>query len=202
VDSETKYHHGNLKQALIDNALDLIKGQGVEKLSLRKLAATIGVNQTALYSHFKNKNELLAELARQGYSALALRMKRLEEQNLKHDAVLMALSRSYIEFAQENPEIFKLMFSPSFSELHKNDPELWTTSEQSFHIYERIIQNYLQQKGSELQPKLAALAVWSFMHGFCHLVIGDRLSDETLHALNEGVLLNGLLNIFENGLGN
>jgi len=202
VISDTKYHHGNLKQALIDSAQQIIKSFGTEGLSLRKLAATIGVNQTALYSHFKNKNELLAELARQGYADLSLRMQKLAEQAATNDSVLSALAHSYIEFAQENPEIFKLMFSPSFSALHQNDADLWAISEQSFRIYEQIIHKYLQQKGSDAHLKLASLAAWSFMHGFCHLVIGDRLSDETLLMLNEGNLLAGLVSVLENGLGN
>lgn len=200
--SEAKYHHGNLKQALIDSALDIIHHQGLESLSLRKLAASIGVNQTALYSHFKNKNELLIELTRRGYVDLANRMKKLADQNLPSDAVLLELAHSYIEFAQNDPEIFKLMFSPSFSLLHQDNPELWTTSEQSFQIFEQIIEKYLHEKGSSSSLKLASLAAWSFMHGFCHLIIGDRLSDDTLQLLHEGPLLNGLINLLENGLSN
>ncbi|MDX1453127.1 MAG: TetR/AcrR family transcriptional regulator [Oleiphilaceae bacterium] len=199
--SDTRYHHGNLKQTLIDHALEIIHRDGVDQLSLRKLATGIGVNQTALYSHFKNKNELLAELARQGYVELTERLQQLAQNESTHDNIITALAERYISFARTHPEVFKLMFSPSFTQLHQNDETLWTTSQQSFHIYEQIITRYLQQKQANTSPKLAALAAWSFMHGFCHLIIGDRLSSDTLQTLNEGALLPGLVHLLENGIG-
>lgn len=197
-----KYHHGNLKQALLDNALSIIEGNGLDALSLRKLAATIGVNQTALYSHFKNKNELMKDLARHGFSQLSQSMNTQLEKTPSAERALLELANVYLLFAQHNPELFKLMFSPEFTELHKNDDDLWKTSEESFHIYEAVIGDYLSLKGSKANPKLASLAAWSFIHGFCHLIIGDRLSQDTLILLNNGHLLEGLIGVIQCGLDN
>ena len=63
-----RYHHGNLKLALLDAAIAQIKEVGIEKLSLRGIARTVGVSQTAPYRHFKDKNQLLADVAAQAFT--------------------------------------------------------------------------------------------------------------------------------------
>ncbi len=199
---QAKYHHGDLKQSLVVSAQDMIARDGVNALSLRKLASAIGVNQTALYSHFKSKNQLLAELARQGYAELTKSLQVIREAKHGPERLMLELSTSYVAFARSKPEIFKLMFSPSFSDLHRDDPELWAVSETSFQIYEEIIAQYVSVVGGEQRVKLVALAAWSFMHGFCHLLLGDRLSRDTMKVYESGALLKGLVEILENGIAN
>lgn len=199
-ETKPQYHHGSLKEALIENALHFMKGQSFEELSLRKLAATIGVNQTALYSHFKNKNALLAELAKYGFEQLIQQSHQVFKQGKSAEENLSLFAEYYLEFARQNPELFKLMFGPLFTHLHPENESLWDLAEESYSLYQAVIDDYLHSIGSQTSAKLAALTVWSFMHGFGHLVIGDRLSEESLAALDNKQLLDQLLSIIKYGL--
>ncbi len=194
------YHHGNLKQALIEQSLNMLASSSYEALSLRKLASELGVNQTALYSHFKNKNALLAALAEHGFCQLIEQSH--HENKLAHtpDEKLTRFVAYYLNFAQNNSELFKLMFGPLFSHLHPESDTLWAIAEESFALFQEVVNDYLQSVGSDIPDRLATLTVWSFMHGFGHLLIGDRLSEESLQALNQGDLLDHLLSIIKNGL--
>lgn len=198
--TKAQYHHGGLKEALIKNALQFLEEHSFEDLSLRKLAATIGVNQTALYSHFKNKNALLAELAKYGFDQLIRQSHRIFEQGNSAEENLSLFAEYYVVFTRQNPELFKLMFGPLFSHLHPENAELWLAAEESFSLFQAVIEDYLQSIASQTPTKLAVLTIWSFMHGFGHLVIGDRLSEESLAALDNEQLLDQLLNVIKNGL--
>lgn len=199
-DTKPQYHHGSLREALIENALVFLKSNSVEDLSLRKLAATIGVNQTALYSHFKNKKALLAELAKFGFEDLIKQSVLVFEQGKTAEENLSLFAQYYLTFAIEHPELFKLMFGPLFSELHPESETLWSTAEESFLLFQTVVEDYLKSVSSHTPSKLAVLTVWSFMHGFGHLVIGDRLNEESLAALESGQLLDQLLNVIKSGL--
>lgn len=196
------YHHGNLKQALIDHALGLLREKSFEELSLRKLAAGLGVNQTALYSHFKNKNALLAELASYGFEGLIEQSHEVMAQSASAEKRLSLFAEHYLVFARENTELFKLMFGPLFSHLHPESPRLWEVAEESFVLFKEVVEDYQQSVGSQTPLYLGVLSVWSFMHGFAYLVIGDRLGEESLDALDNEQLLEQLLGIIKRGLQN
>jgi len=198
--TKKKYHHGSLKSALIQAVLDLMESQTYESLSLRKIAARIGVNQTALYSHFKNKNALLAELTKHGFQQLIDESNTVLNQANNAEENLSLFVRYYLQFATQNPELFKLMFGPTFSHLHPDNPDLWTVSEDSFTLYQKVIEDYLASINSPTPSHLVSLTVWSFMHGFGYLIIGDRLSEDTLNALENDLLLEQLLDIIKLGL--
>lgn len=195
-----QYHHGSLKQALIEHALNLLTESRFEELSLRKLAAGLGVNQTALYSHFKNKNALLAELAKHGFEQLIAQSHRLLNRSDSEEERLNLFAEHYLSFARQNTELFKLMFGPLFSHLHPENPELWEAAEASFSLFQKVVADYLQSIGSRTPAHLAVLTVWSFMHGFGYLVIGDRLGEESLAALDNEQLLEQLLSVIKDGL--
>jgi AcrR family transcriptional regulator len=107
-----RYHHPDLRQALLDGAVRLIKEEGLREFSLRKLASQVGVSHAAPYRHFENKEAILATLMLEGH-------KRLRTSLL--DAVLrcrgkaidkfLAQGRAYLEFARKNPEYLNVMFS-------------------------------------------------------------------------------------------
>lgn len=109
---QRRYHHPDLRQALLDGAVRLIKEEGMRDFSLRKLAAQVGVSHAAPYRHFKNKQAILATLMLEGH-------KRLRTSLLDARAgcpgkgidKLIAQGRAYLEFARKNPEYLSVMFS-------------------------------------------------------------------------------------------
>jgi AcrR family transcriptional regulator len=107
------FHHGNLRQALLDEATAIIADQGVEAFSLREAARRIGVSPNAAYRHFADKGALLATLAQSGFTALAASMEQdVERAGADLIARLKATGSAYLAFARREPALFNLMFGP------------------------------------------------------------------------------------------
>lgn len=106
------YHHPDLKRALLDAAIAILKEEGSKGLTLRKLAQRAGVSHAAPYRHFANKDAILGALMLEGNRllALALNKARIERPGAAADR-LMALGRAYLAFARENPEHLDILFS-------------------------------------------------------------------------------------------
>lgn len=107
-----RYHHGDLRQTLLDGAVELIKTEGMRSFSLRRLAAQAGVSHAAPYRHFESKEEILAILMLEGHKRLRTDLM------AAHKAVrgkfadkLMGMARAYLEFARQHPAYLSVMFS-------------------------------------------------------------------------------------------
>jgi AcrR family transcriptional regulator len=155
-----QYHHGNLRAALIDAGAIVLESHGVEALSLREAARRAGVSQTAPYRHFEDKQALLAAVAGDGFQML------LEE--LKAAAVpyeddpaeaITAMGAAYINFAEEQPARFRLMFGRDIVDRHKYET-LDNVTEELADVIGRMLPN----------PALG-LGLWSAMHGLAWLLI-------------------------------
>lgn len=112
------YHHGDLRNAVIDRSLKLLEEHGVDALSLRLLARELGVSQPAFYHHFADRNELLAALAAKGFERLATGLEKIPEgdgpagkEALAHG--IAALMQGYVRFALHRPHLFRVMFTHS-----------------------------------------------------------------------------------------
>src|SRR5512147_2546442 len=104
------YHHGALREALLGQAFRDLEADGLESLSLRRLAETTGVSKTAPYRHFADKRELLVTIAAEGFRLLAERLEAVPSEGNALEGI-RALCRAYIEFARERPVLYKLMIS-------------------------------------------------------------------------------------------
>lgn len=113
VPKPRKYHHGNLREALIEAGLALIAEKGVPALTLREIGARAGVSRMAAYRHFKNKEELLFAIGEAGFKRFgdALQKARDEAADTYTDRVL-AMGLAYLEFASKNRAHFEVMFLP------------------------------------------------------------------------------------------
>lgn len=166
-----QYHHGNLRVALLEAAVELIRESSVEKLSLRALARKVGVSQTAPYRHFKDKNHLLVEIAKHTFEEIvAYTIKELEPQESPAENVCNC-GRAYLRYALANPERYKLIFGPSI-ENRETYPDLMEAGMNSFSILMNLVEQGIEQ-GDFLDqcPKLLANACWTSMHGFASLAI-------------------------------
>ena len=168
--SPKSYHHGNLRAELLDTALEQLRTAGTESLSLRAMARAIGVSQTAPYRHFTDKDELLAALATRGYQALLETLQKTgQSASESPKEQLFAFARAYVDYAAENPELFKLMFGPSLQPLDKY-PELRDASRETLSLVQKILHRGIQ-RGDFKEQDITYLANsgWAGIHGLATL---------------------------------
>ena len=181
---ESAYHHGDLQSSLLATATAMITEQGIEALSLRKLALRIGVSRTAAYHHFKDKNDLLSAIAAQGFIAWQKQAEQIFSDNkLTDKEKYQQFVQYYVRFATENASIYKLMFG---STLWKKDHESQSSSQTlidvaypSFQYQVKMTETW-QQKGilpkSQNTLRLAQVS-WATLHGIAQLVIDGIYAD-------------------------
>lgn len=107
------YHHGDLRRALVEAAERILENEGPSALSLRAVAREAGVSAAAPYHHFKDKNELLAAIAQEGFELLAQAMREGAAHEEDPRRRLNALGVAYVRFARDNPALYNLMYSTS-----------------------------------------------------------------------------------------
>ncbi len=176
-DHETAYHHGDLRQALIDSALTLIKEkQDAKTLSMREVARRAGVSNAAPYRHFADKDALLAAVAVKGFRILASYLREgvnsIPGEPLRQ---LQASGVAYVQFAVAYPSYYRVMFS-AFQPRDAKSPELNEAGLKAFGVLVEIIagaQAAGQVRPGEPQP--LAWVAWSLVHGLAMLVIERQL---------------------------
>lgn len=170
------YHHGNLRQALLDKALTSLRRYGAEQLSLRELARALGVSQAAPYRHFADKESLLAELATQGFRELARDMRASMQGKDGAAAALQASGLSYIRFAARHPEQYRLMFGKGRIEKGRYS-SFDEAATDAFGVLLTVIQQGVDSGNFKNEPVMVlALAAWSIVHGFASLAIDGQLA--------------------------
>lgn len=179
------YHHGNLRQALVDQAVRTIRDTGVEALTLRAAGARLGVSRTALYRHFADKQALLAAVATEGFRTFRNALAAAWEGAGRGRAGLQSMGRAYVAFARANPAHYQVMFG-GFLAHAACDPELTVVAEGAFRVLVDAIVE-LQRDGlvREGDPEGLAVFVWSSVHGLAMLAIDGQLGrpDASIEAL-------------------
>lgn len=180
------YHHGNLRQALVDQAVRTIRDTGVEALTLRDVADELRVSRTALYRHFADKQALLAAVAGQGFRAFRQALVEAWEPSRHDRDGFIAMGRAYVRFARENPSYYRVMFG-GFIDKVECDPGLAEEAGSAFAVLVGAIAE-LQGKSAVRPGDSQALAVfvWASVHGLALLAIDGQLA-------RPGVDLDGLI---------
>ena len=181
-----QYHHGDLRRALIDQALRTIDKLGVEGLTLRSVGEALGVSRTALYRHFSNKQALVAAVAREGFRTLRLSLVDAWERNGRGRAGFEAMGEAYLEFAVAHPSHYRVMFG-RFVESCARDPELIEEATAAFQaLVDALVDQQRDGGVRKDDPQMLARFVWSLTHGIAMLVIDGQLraADESGAALN------------------
>lgn len=177
-DALTPYHHGNLREALLEAGLELLRRDGAESLGLRELARQAGVSRTAPYRHFESKEALIAAIAEQGFLRLQAYQ---DEARRRHpddvQAWFLECARQYIRFAVEHPEHLKVMFGPYISQMPRQaDHPLHVAGNATFaKLVDLVVK--AQQAGlvRSGDPVEVSVSVWSLLHGFAMLLVQNRL---------------------------
>jgi AcrR family transcriptional regulator len=184
------YHHGNLKEALISAGLDILSEKGMEGLSLRNVAKKVGVSHTAPYNHFPDKQALLAAISTAGHEQLHQTLLDTFEK-FKHSSpdIIAEIAWSYLQFALDDPDKFKLMFSGALEE-ERAHPAYIEISRNNVSLLEEIIV-FCQNKGQLEKGRVENIAIklWSLVHGFTYLMLENQFPIEHLQGQNIKELL-------------
>jgi AcrR family transcriptional regulator len=168
--SETKpqYHHGDLRRALIDAALDLADSEGLEALTTRALARKLNVSHAAPARHFPNRSALLAEVAAEAFERFSHALSRAGK-GLPSEEVFSAMGRAYVRFALDHPALLRLMFSPELQALTEPSERLAATSAHAYQVLQTGARSALGSGASEEEVGEAAFLGWSVAHGAASL---------------------------------
>ena len=168
------YHHGDLKAEFIKIGMKILREEGINSLSLREISRRVGVSATAAYRHFNDKNHILEVLIVEIYKLLANDLKK-SINNITNDLYggFGKLCWSYISFALNNPNYFKLIFreqhtdnSQSILELSQEVSKIWLNL---------VIKNQKEGVFREDDPRKIHLAIWSIIQGIVILLINKQL---------------------------
>ncbi|MBM3572683.1 MAG: TetR/AcrR family transcriptional regulator [Alphaproteobacteria bacterium] len=176
-----RYHHGNLRAALIEAAGEIVADKGVEALSLREAARLVGVSHAAPYRHFADKEVLIAALATDGFHRLLGGIAAVPEAGAPEER-LVRLAQAYVDFARNEPGRFHLMFNRQARDREKY-PELYAAAIKSYELYAAAVAATLPA-GADIE--LAADTGWALVHGIANLMLErqcDPLSTERVAAL-------------------
>jgi AcrR family transcriptional regulator len=170
------YHHGNLRRALLDEALATIRAEGVDGLTLRQIGARVGVSRTALYRHFADKRALLTAVASEGFRTLREQLVTAWEEGGRGSAAFQAMGVTYIHFAVANPSHYRVMFGGFVDP--QNETELATEAEGAFQALVDAL-TALQRNDVVLGDDAVLMArfVWSVVHGVAMLGIDGQLRE-------------------------
>ncbi len=177
-----RYHHGDLRRALVEAALELLLEGGTEALGMRELARRVGVSAAAPYRHFRDKQALIQAVAAAGF-ALFLEATEAAKAGAPSDEQLGAMAEAYVQFALRYPRLYKLMFS---SELGKfEDKDLRRAADAAYASLA-----VAAAKEDPDSPGEAAISAWAFVHGLSMLLLDEQLLG--VSAANAGSLVKAL----------
>jgi AcrR family transcriptional regulator len=172
------YHHGDLRRALIDAAVATVAAEGTAAVSLRALAATVGVSHAAPVHHFGDKAGLFTAVATEGFDLLADELTSVWDR--EHD--FLETGVHYVHFALAHRGYFEVMFRPDLFDTLNAD--LQRAEERAFATLRGPVAAGRRGRTAE-GARLAALASWSTVHGLATLLLSGNLPDADLTDLAE-----------------
>lgn len=207
------YHHGDLRRALIDAALELVTEEQDWSFSLREVARRAGVSHNAPYNHFPEKRDLLGAVAAAGFETLRDRLAASIIGIKSARAALTACAKAYVQSGAENPALYRLMFGSALSVENggsgaqrrgaasdKGRPaEARAAGAEAKAVLDGIILRGAQSGEFDISPTskndlaLAALSGWSTVHGLTMLVIDDLTGSDLMLDTVVGRLMKRLL---------
>lgn len=189
-----KYHHGDVRNVLLQKAETILTDEGPTGLSLRRLARMTGVSEAAPYRHFDGKDGILAAVAISAFERFAQKLEDVAATVTKHEDRIMALGTAYVGFAIENPQHFRLIFGRERPPLDQY-PELRDAADNAFDVLQRAVTSVDRKADMTLSQAATAynraLAAWSRAHGIAMLVIDGMIVPPADIDLDDFVL--GLL---------
>ncbi|MEC3860957.1 TetR/AcrR family transcriptional regulator [Mesobacterium sp. TK19101] len=194
------YHHGNLRQALVEAALELIREKGPTGFTLSEAAKQAGVTPAAVYRHFAGREDLIAEAARQGYEVFADVMQFAYDSGQPSAlAAFEATGRAYLAFARKYPGHYIAMFESGIS-VNRN-PDLAIVAQRARDVLERAASDLSKHIPPEKRPPAAMFSahIWAMSHGVVELFA--RNSPGSVSPFPPEELLETGIGVYLRGLG-
>lgn len=194
------YHHGNLRKALVDAALSLIGEKGPAGFTFAEAARAAGVSAAAPYRHFRDRDALIADVARQGFEAFTSALSAAWDHG-RPDArsAFTRLGRAYLEFARQEPAYYSAMFEAGVA-VGKH-AEVRIAADQAFEVLHRACGAVVETLPAGRRPPvmMMALHVWSLSHGIASLFARGDEARRPIPMAPEDLLEAGVL-IYLDGL--
>ncbi len=195
------YHHGNLKEALIQAALDLIAQKGPGGFTFAEAARSAGVSPAAPYRHFRDRDDLLVDVARRGFDQFAQALARAWDDGRPEPmAAFERLGRAYLAFARSEPAYYSAMFEAGIP--LEASPELREAGEGAFAVLRGASEKLIARLPAGRRPPalMMALHVWALAHGIASLFGRADAGRRALPMSPEELLEAGVL-VYLRGLG-
>ena len=194
------YHHGNLRQALVDAAIELIEEKGPTGFTLTEAAKAAGVTPAAVYRHFAGREDLIAEAARQGFEVFADLMEHAYAKGQPSPlAALEATGRAYLAFARKFPGQYVAMFESGIS--INRDPQLAMVANRALGTLEKAAGEVMASLPPDKRPpaRMVSAHIWALAHGVVELF--GRGAPGTKSPFPPEDLLESGIGIYLRGLG-
>jgi AcrR family transcriptional regulator len=195
------YHHGNLREALIEAALDLIARKGPAGFTFAEAARSAGVSSAAPYRHFRDRDALIADVALRGFELFTARLDEAWN-NGRPDAfrAFENVGHAYLAFARDEPAYYSAMFEAGVP--LDGNPELRAAGEAAFAVLRRAAETFCARLPTEKRPPamMMSLHIWALSHGIASLFARGDEGRRTLPMSPEELLEAGVL-IYLRGLG-
>jgi AcrR family transcriptional regulator len=195
------YHHGNLREALIQAALDLIAKKGPAGFTFTDAARSAGVSAAAPYRHFRDRDALIADVARRGFEQFAVHLDRAWDEGRPDPfAAFENVGRAYLAFAHDEPSYYSAMFEAGLS--LDDDPRLHEIAERSFAVLRTASEALCARLPAEKRPPalMMSLHIWALSHGVASLFARGDSGRRRLPMMPEDLLEAGVL-VYLRGLG-
>ncbi|MCH2678792.1 MAG: hypothetical protein MKZ86_05160 [Alphaproteobacteria bacterium] len=198
MDVQKQYHHGDLKKLLIMSVVEAVKNDNLEKFSIREAARLLEVSPAAPYNHFNDKQELILASIYFCKNEFINYLKNKILINESHtNKKLAVIGKSYLQYANDNPEVFIFMFSQTLSNKDR------INNYQEFHqlFLTAINESFnLDDLRKRVSMNSAVNAAWSIIHGTACLIASRTLSDEEVNGYINGNLFNEISSIWAVGV--
>ena len=161
------YHHGNLRNELIEAGIKMVQQDGIAKLSLRKLATLCGVSEAAPYSHFANKDDLLSAMQNHVTEQLLNHLKDAAEQSENPDSptAVLNMGKAYVLFFMENPAYYSFLFMQQDIKINLSMQENLENYPPFQYYRDKAYQIYRAEGVADERIKYGIIAMWAKVHG-------------------------------------
>ena len=181
------------RQKILEEAFELVAREGAESFTMRALAQRLGYSPAAIYLHFRNKEELLQEIAVCGFERLVEATQGASQLADLREAIVEG-GRRYLDFALANPALYRLMFEEIDLAKYRGDPSPFVPGRALFEIYRDLYSRAIASGAVRaVDPEIQTVIGWSAVHGFAMLALSGRLPpprmpEKTLAEMREAFL--------------
>ena len=177
--SKKSYHHGNLREELIEKGIEMINEVGEQKLSLRKVAKMCGVSNAAPYTYFKKKSDLLEAMSDYIWKILAMELAKTRKKYENSEDLLVKLGKTYVMFFCENHKYYYFIISRSNTkmDLLSEFSEMENSNQSAFNILKSEATKVLQKAdvpNKAIQDKI--IAMWALVQGLVTIMIMNDIT--------------------------